>query len=156
MSGTHELNIIRRPAFTVAGLKYRGRNEHEEIPALWGEFWPRHGEISHHVEPGCAYGVVDNFDEETGEFDYVAGVAVTDAAYLPAGMVAVQAPAQTYAVFDCTLPTLRETFGRAIGEWLPAAGYARADGPDFELYDERFDPAHGRLDMSLYIPIQEK
>ena len=147
--------IVRRPAFTVVGLKYRGKNEHEEIPALWSKFWPRHAEIHHRVEPVWSYGVEDNFDAATGEFDYIAGVAVTDASDVPADMVAVTVPAQTYAVFDCILSTLRETFRRAHDEWLPAAGHTPTAGPDFELYDERFDIAQGKLDMSIYIPIED-
>ncbi len=30
-----EPKFDRRPAFTVAGLKYRGQNEEDEIPQLW-------------------------------------------------------------------------------------------------------------------------
>jgi len=33
-----ELEIKKLPGFKVAGLLYTGKNEHQEIPALWGEF----------------------------------------------------------------------------------------------------------------------
>ncbi len=42
-----EPRIVQRGAFLVAGLRYEGRNEHGEVPALWdNEFMPRLGEIA--------------------------------------------------------------------------------------------------------------
>ena len=102
-----------------------------------------------------AYGVIDNFDEERGEFDYVAGLEVDSLSEIPKGMTGVELPDQTYAVFECTLPTLMETIGYVYQEWLPQSDYVRSEGPEFELYDERFDIAQGKLDMAIYIPVRE-
>ena len=148
--------IIKRPDLKVVGMKYRGNNENEEIPQLWDAFWPRHEEIAHRVPDMVAYGVIDNFDEEKQEFDYVAGVEVDSLADVPAGMTGIEVPAQTYAVFDCTLPTLMDTIQHAYEGWLPGSGYARAPGPELELYDERFDVAQEKLEMSIYIPIEKQ
>jgi len=147
--------IVRLPAFIVAGLKYRGDNKGDEIPLLWADLTPRVGEIGHRVEKACAYGVSANFDRDTGEFDYIAGFEVTQDADLPADMAAVHIPTQTYAVFDCILPNVKETFQRALDEWLPTAGYEWVEAPDFELYDERFDVTMGMFDMSIYLPIKD-
>ena len=149
-----EPQIIHRPAFIVVGMKYRGKNENDEIPQLWREFWPRTKEILHRVPANVAYGVIDKFDEEKGEFDYVAGLEVESPSEIPEGMTGVELPDQTYAVFDCTLPTLMETIGYVYQEWLPGSGYIRTEGPEFELYDERFDMAQGKLDMAIYIPVR--
>ena len=145
--------ITARQPFKVVGMKYRGKNENEEIPQLWRDFWPRHGEIPARVAPALSYGVITNFDEEAGEFDYIAGVEVGNGAEPPAGMVAIELPGQTYAVFDCTLPTLMETMSRIYQEWLPNSGYSRAQGPEYEFYDERFDPDRDRFEMSVCIPV---
>ncbi|MGD2179429.1 MAG: GyrI-like domain-containing protein, partial [Anaerolineae bacterium] len=82
-----EPNIVTQSAFTVVGMKYRGKNEQNEIPEMWEEFGPRMREIKHVVNPHIAYGVMHNYDEESGEFDYVAGFEVSSIAEVPEGMV---------------------------------------------------------------------
>ena len=151
-----EPRFEQRQAFTVVGMKYRGKNENEEIPQLWEEFWPRHGDIKHRATPNESYGVEDNFDMQSGEFDYIAGLDVTEASDIPEGMTVIEVPAQTYAVFDCTLPTIIETVHYVYDEWLPNSDYRRGKGPEFELYDKRFDPEGGKLTMSYYVPVLEK
>lgn len=149
-----EPKIVSKAPFTVVGMKYRGKNEKGEIPLLWGELWPRSGKVKHRVDAKVAYGVAGNKDDATGEFDYVAGFEVEDAVDIPEGMASWELPAQTYAVFSCTLATLMETYQCAFKEWLPASEYELADGPEFELYDESFNPQQGRLDMFLYVPVK--
>jgi AraC family transcriptional regulator len=149
-----EPKIINRPAFTVVGAKYHGKNENDEIPQMWGEFGPRMGEIKHVVDPHVAYGVMDNYDEESGTFDYLAGLEVESAVDLPEGMVGWEVPEQTYAVFTSTLPTLHETFQHIYETWLPQSGHQRAGGPEFELYDENFDPQDESSEMYIYIPVK--
>lgn len=149
-----EAKIATRPAFTVVGMLYHGKNEKNEIPQMWREFVPRESEIKHKVNPHVAYGVIGNFDESSGEFDYVAGFEVDSLADIPEGMVSWEVPEQTYAVFTCTLPTLMEAFQHAYKTWLPQSGYKRADGPEFELYDENFNPGDENSEMYIYIPIK--
>ena len=149
-----EAKIVSRPAFTVVGLKYHGKNEHNEIPQMWREFGPRMREIKHIVNPHVAYGVAGNYDEDSGEFDYVAGFEVDSVADMPEGMASWEVPEQTYAVFPCTLPTLHETFQYAYKTWLPQSGRQRAEGPEFELYDEKFDPEDASSEMYVYIPVK--
>lgn len=146
--------FVRRPAFTVVGVKYRGRNDNNEIPALWDAFFPDQAAlIQHKVDAHVSYGVEDNMDPATGEFDYMAGYEVSDAALIPEGMARWDVPANTYAVFATPLPSIRQTFAAVYNEWLPQSGYRRVPGPEFELYDHDFDPANGKLDMYLYVPV---
>ena len=35
-----EPKLVHLPAFTVVGMKYRGKNEQNEIPQMWGRFIP--------------------------------------------------------------------------------------------------------------------
>jgi AraC family transcriptional regulator len=149
-----EPKIISRPAFTVVGLKYHGKNENNEIPHMWGEFAPRVSEIRHMVSPHVAYGISDNMDDDSGEFDYVAGFEVGSVAEIPGGMVSWDVPENIYAVFACTLPTLHKTFHHVYETWLPNFGYQRTDGPEFELYDESFDAEDPNSEMYIYIPIK--
>jgi AraC family transcriptional regulator len=149
-----EPKIESRPAFRVVGMKYRGKNEQNEIPQLWGEFAARVAEVQNRVEAHGTYGVVGNFVEETGEFDYVAGLNVDPAAEVPEGMVSWDVPAQTYAVFSCTLPTIGDTIKHIHETWLPASGHRHAGGPELELYDGKFNPHDPDSLMYIYIPIE--
>ena len=149
-----EPEIKSKPAFTVVGMKYRGRNENNEIPMLWGEFGPMIGKIKNVV--GLAYGVMDNYDEKSGEFDYIAGIEVGKAEDIPEGMIHVDVPENTYAVFTCTLPTLRKTFTYIQETWMPQSDYKRADGPEFELYERNFNPYDENSKLYVYIPVLKR
>ena len=149
-----EPKIVSRPAFTVVGMKYRGKNENNEIAQMWQAFGPRMGEVQHKVAPQIAYGVCSTFDEQSGEFDYVAGFEVDSTAGILEGMVSWEVPEGKYAVFTCTLTTIGEAYKYAFETWLPQSGHQRADRPDFELYDEEFDPSVPDSEMFVYIPIE--
>ena len=149
-----EPEIVTRPAFTVVGMKYGGRNEKNEIPQLWEKFMPRSGEIKQRTNPN-AYGVEDNYDKKTGEFDYLAGFEVQDTSDVPEGMEIWQVPEQTYAVFPCNLKSIKQAFRQIYREWLPQSGYQRAGGPDFEFYDDSFKPDQGKLELFIYVPVRK-
>ena len=146
-----EPEIVTKPAFTVVGLMYHGKNENDEIPQVWSKLNPRHSEIQH--KTGLAYGVCGEL-EENGRFRYLAGYEVTDAADLPEGMERWDVPEQQYAVFPCTLKTIHETYHYIFETWLPQSGYARTDGSDFEYYSREFDPATGE-GMAIYMPVKK-
>jgi len=149
-----EPKIVSRKAFTVVGIKYRGKNENNEIPQMWQELGPRVEEIKDMVGPQVAYGISANMDMATGEFDYIAGFEVSGAEAVPEGMVSFEVPGGKYAVFTTTLPKIGETFHNAYETWLPQAGYAPTASPELELYDERFDPQDPSSTFELYIPIK--
>ncbi|MBN1661511.1 MAG: AraC family transcriptional regulator [Anaerolineae bacterium] len=149
-----EPRIVSKRAFTVAGLKYQGKNENNEIAGLWQSLGPRMGEFRNLADPEAAYGVMNNIDMGSGRFDYVAGVSVQEGADVPQGMSTVHVPEQTYAVFHTTLPALMDAFHLAYEEWLPASDYRRACGPEFERYGEAFDPQSPESEMEIWIPIE--
>lgn len=146
--------IVNRPAFTVVGMKYRGNNQHNEIPQLWATFGPHMHEIKHLVHPEVFYGVEGNYIEATGEFDYIAGREVSNATEVVKGMTVVNIPAQTYAVFPCTLRTIQQTMQMIATSWLPTSGYRRVDGPEFEFYDESFEAGNDNSPMYIYVPVE--
>jgi AraC family transcriptional regulator len=147
-----EPQIVERPAFTVIGMKYRGRNEHNEIPGLWEQFVPRMGEVPR--SGAAAYGVMGNYDPATGEFDYVAGLEGDPSAAVPEGMVRWDVPAGTYAAFRCSLNTVRQTLDDIYHTWLPGSGHEHADAPEFEYYGADYDPEDRDSPMYVYIPIE--
>jgi predicted transcriptional regulator YdeE len=147
-----EPKIVTKPAFTVVGMRYFGKNENNEIAAMWDQLNPRWHEFKNQAS-GNAYGLCFAANEE-GEFEYVGGVDVTDTSHIPQGMVAREVPPAKYAVFPTTLKTIRETYDHAFHTWLPQSGYEWAKSPDFELYDETFDPTDPASELYIYIPIK--
>jgi len=149
-----EPKIVSRPAFTVVGVKYHGQNENNEIPQMWQVFGPRMSEIKHVINTGICYGVCANADERTGEFDYIAGFEVESVAGIPEGMVSMEVPEATYAVFATTLPAIGETFHNAHHQWIPQSGYRPTGGPELEVYGEEFEPQDPASTFEVYIPIE--
>ncbi|HEY3398471.1 MAG TPA: AraC family transcriptional regulator [Armatimonadota bacterium] len=153
-----ETRIVSLPVMRVIGMPYVGKNEHEEIHAMWGDFLPRRGEIQGKVRPGVMLGVCGDAQED-GSFRYVAGYEVEAGAPVPEGMIAWEVPAATYVVvtqhgpLDDAERGLRAAVAYVYQEWLPQSGYRTASTPDLEWYDERFDTAEGESEMDVYTPI---
>ena len=59
--------------------------------------------------------------------------------------VGIRIPAQKYAVFTDSdhVSGIRRTVNTIWNHWLPASGLQAADAPNFERYDEKFDPLTG-------------
>jgi AraC family transcriptional regulator len=145
-----EPRIVSLPAFVVAGFLHHGNSDNGELPALWERVGPTLSALPS-TEPDVYYGVIDHFDEATKTFDYVAGRPVAPDSLPQEGNVRWEIPAQTYAVFSCTLKTLMPTFGAAY-QWVGASGRARAEGPEFERYGPDFDESPEQP-LTLWIPI---
>jgi AraC family transcriptional regulator len=156
---TMEPKIVKKDGFRVVGMRYVGRNETGEISRMWDEFVPRIPEVRH---PGPAkneaYGLCCTpKDAAPGVIEYIAGIPVVSLADIPAGMVGREVPAQTYAVFAARgLSQIHPTYAHILNEWLPRSSYEAGDGPDFEHYDERFDPKLPDSAVYIYFPVRKK
>jgi AraC family transcriptional regulator len=73
-------------------------------------------------------------------------------------MIAITVPDRTYAVFTHTghIARLPDTVKQVWGAWLPASRYRHVASPDFELYDERWDPTTGEGEIDIWVPIAEE
>ena len=144
-----EPRIVRRPAFHVVGLAGRftpATTSH--IPVLWERFVPHMDHVPHR-RGSHTLGVCVDADPSTIEqdgFTYVAGVEVERIDGVPDGLIALTVPANAYAVFTHAghIARFPDTVKQVWGRWLPASRYRHVRAPDFEWYDERWDPAHGR------------
>jgi len=142
-------------AMVIAGVGDRFSHDNGAgIPGLWQRF-------HQYVEsfPGrigqVAYGVCTNGDD-AGNFDYIAGVEVRDFSDLPREFSRLRIPEQKYAVFAHTdhISTIRRTVNTIWNHWLPSSGFEMADSPNFERYDEKFDPATGNGGFEIWVPIK--
>lgn len=150
-----EPKIVSRPAFKVVGLKVRGTAGGDQIKALWGNFMTRVQEIKYPVGDNVTYGVSTGFDHETNEFDYIACMAVELVEEVPQGMVSLDIPQGTFAVFTTTLPNMVEAYDYAYNTWLPNSGYERHEAPDFEEYGPDFDGQDPNSEFQFYVPLKK-
>jgi AraC family transcriptional regulator len=144
-----------RRTLLIAGLGERYSFETSQgIPQLWQRFQPYIGNIPRQ-NGRTAYGVCCNGDG-AGNFEYIAGVEVANFDDLPAEFSRVRIPAHRYAVFTHRdhISRMRATVYTIWNQWLPNSGYRHADAPDFELYDERFDPRTGTGAVEVWLPIE--
>ncbi|MDA9546174.1 MULTISPECIES: AraC family transcriptional regulator [unclassified Bradyrhizobium] len=143
-------------AFLVAGLAERiSCDNGAMIPGLWQRFNREVLDIPARVG-NVAYGVCCNGDD-AGNFDYIAGVEVADFSDLPRRFGRIRIPEQRYAVFTHKdhVASIRRTVNTIWNQWLPASGLKAADAPNFERYDEKFDPATGNGGFEIWIPVSE-
>ncbi|MBR0942367.1 AraC family transcriptional regulator [Bradyrhizobium liaoningense] len=147
-------------AFLVAGPAERiSCDNGAAIPGLWHRFHQEVADIPARVGQGksqVAYGVCCNGDD-SGNFDYIAGVEVADFSDLPRRFGRIRIPEQRYAVFTHAehVASIRRTVNTIWNQWLPAFGLKAADAPNFERYDEKFDPATGNGGFEIWIPVRE-
>jgi AraC family transcriptional regulator len=141
----------------VAGISERCTHENggAGIPNQWQRFHQKAGDIPDRVGQ-MAYGVCCNGDD-SGNFDYIAGVEVSDFSGLPREFSRVRIPEQRYAVFTHRdhISSIRQTVNTIWNHWLPASGLKAADAPSFERYDENFDPLTGNGGLEIWVPVKE-
>ena len=142
---------ISRPMW-IAGLVERYDCQSSSgIPAQWQRFVPHIGSIPGQMG-SVAYGVRYHF-EETGKFDYLCGVEVSQP---PTDWARVRIEAQQYAVFVHSdhISTVRRTCNSIWNQWLPQSGYRHVEVPDFERYDHRFNGHTGLGGLEIWMPVQ--
>lgn len=144
-----------RPAILLAGLRQYHRFEAAStwIPEQWARF--NQGPQPVHRVGMHAFGAVCRSDAEG--FEYMCAHEVSTLEDQDANMGRMIVPAQHYAVFthEGHISGIKQTWDD-IWRWLPASGFTGAPTPDFELYDERYDPATGRGVVEIWVPIRGK
>lgn len=152
--------LVAMPAFRVAGPARRfDEATKAEIPHLWSALIGALP-IAGQVESWATYGVVSHVDKAQGCFQYMAGVGVEAACTPPPGFSTIEIPAATYAVFRITLdgttlhPQIKQAMAAIWGELIPASRLTVIEGPDFELYDGRFDPQKPGSFIDFHVPVK--
>jgi AraC family transcriptional regulator len=110
-------------AMLVAGVgeRYTWESGGPAIPGQWHRFHQSVESIPGRVGR-VAYGVCCNGDD-SGNFDYIAGVEVSDFSDLPREFSRVRIPEQRYAVFTHRdhISSIRRTVNTIWNHWLPAS-----------------------------------
>jgi predicted transcriptional regulator YdeE len=151
-----EFTVKTVEQFSVVGMEHNSQTSSESISQMWNRFITREDEIQEKINPAFSYGICVGMKEDC--FLYVAGFQ-SDYEPLPSGMVRISIPTQKYAVFthkgSLSRPghTIADTFAEIHQTW-PQYQLTRANGIDFEFYDERFlGPDNEQSEMDIYIPI---
>jgi AraC family transcriptional regulator len=151
--------IVECGAMKVVGMNVFTTQKNNTIPQLWDRFNKECSTIPNIAEKRVALGICPPVDQrdfnEESEFEYIAGVIVSDYSDVPEGMMTYDIPAQKYAVFTHkgALDTLQVTYHAIHAEWLKTDAVELARGPEFEWYDSRFIFGHPDSELDIYIPI---
>jgi AraC family transcriptional regulator len=143
-------------AMLIAGVSERvSADNGAGIPGLWQRFHQYVQSFPGRIGQ-AAYGVCCNGDD-SGNFDYIAGVEVADFSDLPREFSRVRIPEQRYAVFThmAHISSIRRTVNAIWNHWLPQSPYKVADAPNFERYDEKFNPVTGDGGLEIWVPIRK-
>jgi AraC family transcriptional regulator len=139
----------------IAGIGERYNHENTaSIPSQWERF---HQVMDVPQRVGkVAYGVCCNGDD-AGNFDYIAGIEVSDFSDLPRPFFRIRIPEHRFVVFTHRehISTIRGTINTIWNQWLPASGLKVADAPNFERYDANFDPVSGNGGFEIWVPVTE-
>jgi predicted transcriptional regulator YdeE len=145
------------PELQIAGINRSYTPEtRTSIPQQWEEFVPRAASIP--GQNGAEYYGVCWNTRPGCQFDYLTGVAVNDAAKLPAGMTSVTLSARRYAVFVHRghVSAIGNTIDTIWVQWAPECSLKVAAGaPCFERYTAAFNPRTGLGGMEIWIPLEK-
>jgi predicted transcriptional regulator YdeE len=148
--------ITERDGFVVLGTMTRitpADENSETYGLIWKNFESYHNRIKPMSTDGAYYGVSFTTGEEGG-FDYVAGMAVADVDASPQGLVLRHIPPARFAVFECPVQSIGDTYRAIFSEWLPSSPYTLSvSAPSFEQY-----PPEGEKEslVRIHIPIEAK
>ncbi len=150
-----EPKFVTKPAFMLVGMKYFGKNQHQEISELWGKFVP-------HMNALADKPIRESFGwcgsmQNDGSFEYVAAVETTKAENLPEWAVVRMVAENTYAVFPHhgSLESMRDTYNYIYQTWLPQSGYTTLSF-DMEFYNDEFHDFSPDSVLYIYIPVKKK
>lgn len=151
--------VIRQvEAFRLCGLAedFDMQSRIEGIPRLWQRFVPYLGKIPGQLDD-VTYGACVSTGKHGELFRYAAAVRVANDAPVPEGLTAHQVPAGRYAVFTHRGPAhrIKDTVEYIWTTWLAENGTCEYRlAPDYEYYDDRFDPATETGEMEIYVPVE--
>lgn len=146
--------MIKGEALLIFGLgQHYQCQSNAAIPSQWNSFLPHLGQIPGQIG-NAAYGVICNFDD-SGNYDYICGVAVNEFPSHPPEFMRLRIPSQSYAVFEHRdhISAIASTWKAIWEHGLANSGCQATDGPAFERYSEEFDGRTGLGGLELWVPI---
>ena len=135
------------------------KSEGLDGPAVWRRFRPFVERI-----PNCVgdhtFGLNEVVDTEAGELIYAPAVEVSAIGDLPDELFSKVLEGGRFAVFAFPLAggdigaDFRRAYDFIYGEWAQQSGACLRAWYDFEVYDERFDPATLSGEAEIWVPVE--
>ncbi len=146
--------IISRGSFNVLGVMTSVRTGTESSD-LFGGIWKRferHRDRIENLAIETAYYGVSFPNPQVDVTEYVAGMAVADDCLAPNGLILRRVDGGQFAVFECALSRIGETYRKILGVWLPGSGYVLAEeAPSYERYPRAGDE---EKPVRIHIPVR--
>lgn len=162
--------ILEKDSFKIIGKELTVSTENGENFKLIPKFWEKCmkdgtldilGKIINKPKEtvNACLGLCMDFKNQDNKnyFSYLICIEVNDFSFIPDGMETRTIPKQKYAVFTVKgkMPeSIQKTTKEIYQNWFPKSGYERADGADFELYDERSIENNDNAEVDIYIPVK--
>src|SRR4030042_3890083 len=157
--------ILEKNSFKIIGKELIVSTENGENFKLIPKFWEKCmedgtldilGKIKNKPKETAhaCLGLCMDFKNQDNKnyFSYLICVEVNDFSFIPVGMETRTIPKQKYAVFTAKgkMPeSIQKTTKEINQSWFPKSGYERADGADFELYDERSNENNDNTEVDI-------
>ena len=156
-----EPEIYEQPAMTLVGLKTHfysvdsdKNNIAQALPALWGAFLPRLGDVREKVSGTC-YGVLRPREENAEQLEYLACIGVSVELPPPRGMAVFRLPAGRYAKFTHRgkVERVDSTVNYIYSSWLARSGLRHTYAADIEFYGDEYHPESDESVIHYAIPV---
>ncbi len=164
MTSDQPLHTIQFGPYRALGMSYIGKNQNQEIRALWEQFLPRLcSDLAPLMRGGCVGVCRCVPGKSDGTFEYVAALLASPEATVPEGLIAVDIPQGEYAAFN--VPELDQcmaawqssaaqlTASEEFSAYCGTEGCDCATHPSFEFYPPDY---RGCGPFSLYMPVKRK
>jgi predicted transcriptional regulator YdeE len=150
-----EPKIISKASFKVLGVETRINIKETDYEAIWTNTFKAHQkDIAPLANGNGDYGIFHKFYED-GLVGYLVGSEVSDVPHVPDGLMLLDIPKATYAVFACNSQTVGETWPYTHDVWLPqSTEYVMGNSPVFEFYPTGYAP--GAETILIHIAVQKK
>jgi predicted transcriptional regulator YdeE len=158
--GMTQTKTVDQKEFTIVGISALTNNAQEAagngvIAKQWDKFYKEGipDKIPNKADPAIYVVYADYTSDRNGDYDYIIGVRVSEAAAVPSGMVARTVSAGKYAVVASEkgpIPKIVvEAWQQIWGlEDQAQLGGKRAYKTDFEVYDQRArNPQDSQIDI---------
>ena len=144
--------MTRRGPFTVLGVQSqikRGSETPELFAGIWMQFESRGQEIELLAIGKHYFGVNFPTDKEDVT-DYLAGMMVPGESHVPDGLEKRTVPGGQFAVFECPVEAIGETYRHIFTAWLPNAP-VRFD-PTVAVFEE-YPGKTSEMLIRIHIPV---
>jgi AraC family transcriptional regulator len=151
-----QIRFADHPAMLMVGIRQQHSNDRAviDIPQQWQQFKQQCQSL---IAPNApTFGVICGGNADG--FEYMCGVEVASFDDAPSALGRIKIPAQHYAVFTHSgeIATIGDTWKKILSTWMAELSLESAHTPDFERYDDRYNPQTNSGDVDIWVSVIKK